>query len=122
MVSNLDTVLDKWKCDFQSLLNNPDDNVHNTVEYNGFTHNILHQKSVREEEMEHNDYEENPELNRPLSFDEIEKMVMKLKNDKAAGIDSIPNEVLKLEVKLLNADVHIHSKVCHFCSKFNSLI
>ncbi len=48
-----------------------------------------------EAQMSHNDYNSNPELNRPLSFDEIEKTVLRLKNKKASGIDCIPNEVLK---------------------------
>ena len=34
-------------------------------------------------------------LNDRISYDEVEKVISKLKNDKACGIDNISNEVLK---------------------------
>ncbi len=52
-------------------------------------------KQVREAQMENPLYEENPELNGPISFDEIEKIINKLKINKSSGIGQIPNEVLK---------------------------
>ncbi len=45
--------------------------------------------------MENPLYEENPELNCPISFDEIGKIINKLKINNSIGIDQIPNEVLK---------------------------
>jgi hypothetical protein len=56
---------------------------------------ILQRKITREAEMDREDYIENPELNKSISFDEVERMVNKLKRNKSCGIDSIPNEVLK---------------------------
>ncbi len=52
-------------------------------------------KRFREDEMCQPDYVQNPELNGPLSFDEFEYMINKLKKNKSVGIDQIPNEVLK---------------------------
>ncbi len=52
-------------------------------------------KQVREAEMNHSSYIENPELNCPLSYDEVKNLVNKLKLNKSSGIDQIPNEVLK---------------------------
>ncbi len=52
-------------------------------------------KQVSEAQMENPLYEENPGLNGPISYDEIEKIINKLKINKSSGIDQIPNEVLK---------------------------
>ncbi len=52
-------------------------------------------KQVRETHMENPLNEENPKLNGPISYDEIEKIIIKLKINKSSGIDQIPNEVLK---------------------------
>ncbi len=49
----------------------------------------------RDDEMCQPDYVQNPELNVPLYFDELEYMINKLKKNKSVGIDQIPNEVLK---------------------------
>jgi len=58
----------------------------------------LHNKLVKdqlENEMNNNDFDSNLTLNKNISYDEIEKQIFKLKNKKAAGIDGIPNEILK---------------------------
>ncbi len=51
--------------------------------------------------MENHLYVENPELNGPISFDEFEKIINKLKINKSSGIDQIPNEVLKIHYVML---------------------
>ncbi len=51
-------------------------------------------KQVREAQIENPLYEENLELNDPISFDKIEKIINKLKINQSSGIDQIPNEVL----------------------------
>ncbi len=50
-------------------------------------------------------YVTNVELNRPIELAEVEKMVKKAKAGKSAGIDAIPNEVLKSSniIKCLHA-------------------
>ncbi len=93
LVCDIATVLDKWKDDFHSLYNCPDDDPN--FEDQAFLESIRIQKNNREMEMNMPDYTSNPELNRPLSFDEVEKAVWKLKCGKSSGIDCIPNEVLK---------------------------
>ncbi len=47
------------------------------------------------------DYVQNPKLNGPLSFNELEYMINKLKKNKSVGIDQIPNEVLKKDDVML---------------------
>jgi hypothetical protein len=51
----------------------------------------MYVKETREYDMNNPEYKENPEL----SFDEIGKIINKLKLNKASGIDNIPNFVLK---------------------------
>ncbi len=51
--------------------------------------------------MSNENYVHNTALNEPISYDEIEKVVLKLKAKKACGIDKIPNEVIKCkEIRL----------------------
>ncbi len=93
IVSELDRVLDKWKTEFHSLYScpsNSDDNFNET-----FYENALHNKRIKEQEMDSDEYVSNPEINMPLSFEELERCVGKLKLKKAVGLDVIPNEVLK---------------------------
>ena len=90
LTCDLKVVLDQWKSETHDLYNKPPEN-----EIDDFYRNIMISKEAREAAMENSEYEENPELNRPLSFDEIEYVVNKLKQNKATGLDNIPNEVLK---------------------------
>ncbi len=85
--------MDKWGSEFSTLYNKPENKEsHDNIE---FYRNIMNLKQIREAHMEHPLYEENPELNGAISFDEIEKIIYKLKINKSSGIDQIPNEVLK---------------------------
>ncbi len=85
-------VLDKWKNEFSSFYNRPVDENYDNTEFYRY---ILHMKQFREAEMNDSTYIENPQLNCPLSYNEVEKIVNKLKLNKSSGIDKIPNEVLK---------------------------
>ncbi len=60
-----------------------------------FYNDILRLKRFREDGMCQPVYVQNPELIGPLSVDELEYMINKLKKNKSVGIDQIPNEVLK---------------------------
>ena len=94
LVTDLDKVLESWQSQFQGLYNKPE-SENDPKDTNDFYNNILSKKRFREAEMEQPNYVQNPELNRPLSFDELEYMINKIKNNKSTGIDQIPNEVLK---------------------------
>ena len=81
------TVLNKWKTDFSNLLNNKDTQNFDNI----FLYQALHEKIALENNMSN----ENLTLNSELEYWEIERVVNKLNNKKATGIDNIPNEVLK---------------------------
>ncbi len=91
LTDDIECVLGKWKTDFFNLYNKPDEIDTCSV----FHANVLDSKIKRESDMEKEDYISNPELNRPLSYDELVKVVHKLKLKKSTGLDCIPNEVLK---------------------------
>ena len=93
LVADTDTVLNTWRNDFSNLYNKPQNM---NAEFNDtFYEDILQQKHLWEVEMNQSTYVSNALLNRDISFDEVEKMTQRLKNNKACGFDSIPNEVLK---------------------------
>ena len=45
--------------------------------------------------MSSRQYESNRMLNDDISFDEVQKITNRLKNNKSSGIDKVPNEVMK---------------------------
>ena len=55
---------------------------------------IIQKKATKETEIMQNGYKCNTFLNSGLSYDKLEKIILKLKNNKAIGCDGIPNEVL----------------------------
>jgi len=59
-------------------------------------------------------YPENAELNQDIANDEIVLMVCKLKNNKACGIDGIPNEILKQR-----GVISILTEFMNMCFKYN---
>lgn len=92
-VSDEDIVLNRWKEDFCNLYNRPEgenDNFDNV-----FHESVKRLKANMEEQMNAPGYTENVFLNDHIGYDEIEKVIEKLKGGKAMGIDFIPNEVLK---------------------------
>ena len=77
--------MERRLCKFAQLANNPN--------FDKEFHNITHAKS----EYEQNSTETNDmvHVNAEISYDEIGQLVNKVTNNKAVGIDEIPNEVLK---------------------------
>ena len=90
-VSDIDQVLHQWKSDFCDLFSTS----FNTD--NAFGDSIG--DTLTEIERNFNDQpEENPDLsdlNADISLPEIQKLILKAKNNKATGIDGIPYEILK---------------------------
>lgn len=86
-VTNEKVVLEKWKEDFSRLYNAP-----NTNDFDDNFLNVILEQKLR---IESNLTETNDYINRSISYDEIENIIMHLKNKKSVGIDNIPNEVLK---------------------------
>ncbi len=62
-----------------------------------FRENILNMKDHKERSMQDPLYNANTNLNKPISLEEIKKVVSKAKNGKAVGMDNIPNEILKCQ-------------------------
>ncbi len=85
-----DTVLKTWEREYYKLLNDKSGNFDES-----FYHDILESKTHFERNMLDPLYAENVFLNKPLDINEISKAVSKAKTGKSAGIDMIPNEVLK---------------------------
>ncbi len=86
---NIERVLDNWHQDFKTLLNRPGDV--------GFDDNFYNECIQEKYDLEQNNLVITPELNVPITLEEIQKFVSKLKKQKATGIARIPNEVLKQE-------------------------
>lgn len=102
---NIDKVLEKWKTDFEILYNSG--NQPNDTELSNF---INFNKQQKENEMRDPLYEENVNLNRNFTVDEVKSVVMKCKNGKSSGIDSIPYEVLKNDII-----IDLLTKLFQFC-------
>ena len=85
--TNEKIVLQKWKDDFSTLYNAPDDQ--------NFDDEFFNEIKQRKHFLEDNLEETNDFVNEPISYHEIEKSVKKLKDKKSVGFDSIPNPVLK---------------------------
>ena len=98
IVTDVEKVLDKWKVEFESLYNN----MNNGEEFDEtFYTDMMNVKMQRELEMESDNYEKNEHINEPLSYDEVEQVINKLKIKKATGLDGIPNEVF-LNIQMYN--------------------
>ena len=85
-------VFNKWSCEFENLYNPSfcdndfDDTFYNTV---------LNEKDFLEDKMLDPLFEENIDLNRSITKQEVEKVVYSAKKGKSVGPDQIPYEVLK---------------------------
>jgi hypothetical protein len=88
-ISDLNQVKQKWREDFHTLLNTQQNN-------HEFDEEFL-QTVINEKEYLENSYIENnnDDLNKDITTDELNKVINKLKLKKACGIDAIPNEILK---------------------------
>ncbi len=100
-----DYVLNKWKNEFSSLLND------NTGIYDDrFKAEMLSNKSHLERGMLDPLYVSDVDLNKPITADEVRKAVTRTKNGKAMGTDNIPNEVLKND--LVIGALHAFFQLC----------
>ena len=81
----------KWKDDFENLYNkqNNDDYDHY------FYENVLKQKHILEQSPYFDfNISEDP-LNKPVMYDEVEKVIKKLQKKKSVGWVNIPNDIIK---------------------------
>ncbi len=85
-------ILNHWKSEYNKLYNNISGDYDDM-----FRENILNMKDHKERSMQDPLYNANINLNRPISLDEVKKVVSKAKNGKAVGMDNIPNEILKCQ-------------------------
>ena len=88
LTDNTDKVLHTWCHDFSELYNESSTD-------NGNDSDIVHDINRLENEMMSEYFENNEYLNRDISYDEVERVVNRLKANKAPGVDKLPNEVLK---------------------------
>ena len=88
--SNIDDVLARWKNDFESLYKNSSDSI---VFDNDFFQNVLlnQYQTASADTPSDNSYI----LNGNITYNEVERVLRKTKNNKALGIDNIPYEILK---------------------------
>jgi len=90
--NNLENVLHKWKEDFKSLYN-----IQNEQEH--YDHSLVEQcnnhKCMLLNNMEDPFNDIGESYNQIITKEEVEQCIMSSKNNKAAGYDNIPNEVLK---------------------------
>ena len=87
---DLESVLQKWKIDFENLYK-----TDSTTFDNDFYTEIKALLRNSENNMIDPLYVSNGFLNRNISLDEVSTVIDRLKNNKAPGIDKIPNEVLR---------------------------
>ena len=87
ITTDTDIVLDSWKNDFKKLYNPSLKNM-GVV----FANEIEKQKHDLENDRE---AEFRTSLNTRILLEEVEKAISHCKNNKAPGIDQIPNEVIK---------------------------
>ncbi len=73
------------------MFNKPDD-----IQFdNEFFEQCINANRGKEMEMENHKYIPNPEINFPITMNEIEIFICKSRLNKATGIDNLLNEVLK---------------------------
>ena len=87
LCSNPDTVLGKWKSEFEKLYSKTNATFDENYQ------NMLYHKYLLENLNDPDNY--NELLNRNISYDEIEKVINGASLKKACGFDGIYNEVLK---------------------------
>ena len=93
LVSGKPTLLNTWKNDFKNLYNKPADDI---SEYDKHLYmQMLNIKKDQEHDMSSPQYQSNRMLIDDISFDEVQKITNRLKNNKSSGIDKVPNEVMK---------------------------
>ena len=99
IITDENEVINRWCEDFCNLYKQ-----HGTTgQYDDDFLNQVKEENIRiGSNMSHANFQSNLVLNRKISFYEIERVVLKLKTQKAPGPDMIPNELVKCsEIRLL---------------------
>ncbi len=92
ILTDHDSVLNKWKYDFEGLFTPPADK---TREQTLFYANIKQSNKAREDSL--NDNEINVGLNVDFTIEEVRKMITRAKSGKAPGIDGLVADTFKNE-------------------------
>ena len=91
------SVLTKWKTDFELLFWGANNNIDRT-----FLERANTFKTSIEREMTDPLYKNENEMNHNININEVRRIILKAKNSKATGDDQIPYEVLKYD-NIINA-------------------
>ena len=86
--SDIDSVLERWKTDYETLYNNADEN--NTCD-DAFLSDIKNRLQNHKNYVNDIDISE---LNRPIDRDEVKEAVFRSKLGKSVDVDEIPSEIL----------------------------
>ncbi len=88
-VNDVDSVLNKWKCDFESLYKGYDSSEFDQEFYDYALHETARLESL---------YNENNDdsFNNPITIDEVRKVLGKTSNHKSVGIGKVYCPVLNL--------------------------
>ena len=102
LVSDIDQVLNKWKSDFNNLYNKPE-RAKEFYDMEFYDSKIEHLKFLEQHCNSSND--SNQELNFEITKEEVSKVLAKLKDNKATGVDLIKNEILKFKNEKFNIQI-----------------
>jgi hypothetical protein len=86
--SDIDSVLERWKTDYETLYNNADENN---------TYDDAFLSDIKNRLQNHKNYVNDidiSELNRPIDRDEVKEAVFRSKLGKSVDVDEIPSEIL----------------------------
>ena len=86
-------VLDRWRHDFSQLYNMPSE-MNSSFDSDFFEQIMSTLPEIKRFELENTDANSHS-YNSPFTLEELNKICMKLKQNKAVGPDMIPNEILK---------------------------
>ena len=92
LITDQNIVINKWFVDFSNLYSGPqNDGDHDFRFYN----KMIERLRTQELSMALPVYIENEYINKNISYTEIQNIVKQLKNQKAVGMDLLPNEIIK---------------------------
>jgi hypothetical protein len=87
--SDIDSVLERWKTEYETLYNNADENN---------TYDDAFLSDIRNRLQNHQSYVNDidiSELNRPIDRDEVQEAILRSKLGKSVGVDEIPSEIFR---------------------------
>ena len=92
LITDQNIVINKWFVDFSNLYSGPQ----NDGDYDfRFYNKMIERLRTKELSMALPVYIENEYINNNISYTEIQNIVKQLKNQKAVGMDLLPNEIIK---------------------------